>query len=190
MRKLSWFCRIDCEFASAAPAGWRERLRADYLHHVWAIDIQFDQTMDGRRLKFRNVLDELSRVCLAIWVSRRCLADDVAEAIEELLRLYPPPIHLRMDNSPEFIADALQERCPGSGTSTAYIEPDSPWEDQFLESFNSCFRDEFLLMKSAGGQADGRAVADGVEYNTCRLPTLRGTGSVLGYTSRGLETAD
>ena len=88
--------------------GSRDLLRAEYPHHVWAIDFQFDQTMDGRTLKFLNVIDEFSRVCLAIRVGRRCTAVDVIERIDELLKLYPAPTHLRMDNGPEFIANALQ----------------------------------------------------------------------------------
>ena len=119
-------------------------MRAEYPHHVWAIDFQFDQTMDGRTLKFLNVVDEFSRVCLAIRVGRRCRALEVIDTIEELLKLYPAPTHLRMDNGPEFIAHALQEWCTGSGSATAYIPPGSPWENPFMESFNSRLRDEFL----------------------------------------------
>jgi len=70
--------------------------------------------MDGRTLKFLNVIDEYSRVCLAIRVGRRCKAVDVVDTIEELLKLYPTPTHLRMDNGPEFIAHALQEWCTGN----------------------------------------------------------------------------
>ncbi|WP_255113534.1 DDE-type integrase/transposase/recombinase [Synechococcus lacustris] len=124
--------------------GSKELLRSEYPHHVWAIDFQFDQTMNGRTLKFLNVIDEFSRVCLAIRVGRRCKAVDVIDTIEELLKLYPPPTHLRMDNGPEFIAHALQECFTGSGTGTAYIPPGSPWENPFMESFNGRFRDEFL----------------------------------------------
>ena len=87
---------------SRPPSGKRELLRAEYPHHVWAIDFQFDQTMDGRTLKFLNVIDEYSRLCLAIRVGRRCKAAEVIDTIEELLKLYPPPTHLRMDNGPEF----------------------------------------------------------------------------------------
>jgi transposase InsO family protein len=94
---------------SRPTGGGRELLRSEYPHHVWAIDFQFDQTMDGRTLKFLNVIDEFSRVCLAIRVGRRCKAVDVIDTIEELLNLYPPPTHMRMDNGPEFIANALQE---------------------------------------------------------------------------------
>ncbi len=108
---------------SRPPGGQRERLRAEYPHHVWAINFQFDQTIDGRTLKFFNVIDEYSRLCLASRVGRRCRAPDVIDAIEELLNLYTPPAYLRMDNSSEFIATALQEWCTGSGCSTADIPP-------------------------------------------------------------------
>ena len=122
----------------------RRRKRSEYPHHVWAIDFQFDQTMDGRTLKFLNVVGEFSRVCLAIRVGRRCRAFEVIETIEELIKLYPAPTHMRMGNGPEFIAHALQQWCTGSGSATAYIPPGSPWENPFVESFNSRLRDEFL----------------------------------------------
>ena len=87
--------------------GPRELLRAEYPHHVWAIDFQFDQTIDRRRLKLLNIVDQYSRRCLAIRVGRRCKAIDVIDSIEELLNQYPEPTHLRMDNGPKFIAHAL-----------------------------------------------------------------------------------
>ena len=71
-------------------------------------NFRFDQTMNGCTLKFLNVIDEFSRVCLAIHVGGRCLAVDVIDTIEDLLKLYPEATHLRMDNDPEFIANALQ----------------------------------------------------------------------------------
>jgi len=155
---------------SRPASGSRVLLRAQYPHHVWAIDFQFDQTMDGRMLKFLNVVDEFSRVCLAIRVGRRCRAVDVIDTIEELLRLYPPPTHLRMDNGPEFIAHALQEWCTGSGSGTAYIAPGSPWENPFVESFNSRFRDEFLNIELFVSVQEARRLAEQyrMEYNTNR----------------------
>jgi putative transposase len=76
---------------------------------LWAIDFQFDQTMDSPTLTFLNMLDEDSRVCLPIRVGRRCQSVDLIDTIEELLKLYPVPTHVQMDNGPEFIAHALQE---------------------------------------------------------------------------------
>jgi len=92
------------------PAGEkREHLRAKYPHHVLAFDFRFDQAMDGRNLKFLNVIDKYSRLCLTIQVGRRCIAAEVIDTIEELLKLYPPPTHLRMDNVLGLIAHAEQQ---------------------------------------------------------------------------------
>ena len=92
------------------------------------------------------------------------------DTIEELLRLYPVPTHLRMDNGPEFIAYALQEWCTGSGSSMACIEPGSPWENPFVESFNSRFRDEFLNSELFASVQEARLLAEQyrMEYNTYR----------------------
>jgi putative transposase len=148
----------------------RVLLRAEYPHHVWAIDFQFDQTMDGRTVKFLNVVDEYSRVCLAIRVGRRCQAVHVIDTIEELLKLFPAPTHLRMDNGPEFIAHALQEWCTGSGAGTAYIPPGSPWENPFVESFNGRLRDEFLNIELFSSLPEARVLAEQhrIEYNFYR----------------------
>jgi len=120
---------------SRPPDGSSGLLRAEYPHNVWAIDFQFDQTMDGRSLKFLTIVDEYSRLCLAIHVGRRCKSVDVIDTIEELLKQYPAHTHLRMDNGPEFIAHALQEWCTGNGSGTAYIPPGTPWENPFVESY-------------------------------------------------------
>ena len=145
-------------------------MRSEYPHHVWAIDFQFDQTMDGRTLKFLNVIDEFSRVCLAIRVGRRCKAVDVIDTVEELLKLYPAPTHLRMDNGPEFIAHALQEWCTGNGSATAYIPPGSPWENPFVESFNGRVRDEFLNIELFSSLPEAKLLAEQhrIEYNVYR----------------------
>ena len=126
--------------------------------------------MDERTLKFLNVIDETSRLALAIRVGRQCRAADVIDTIEELLKLYPPPTHLRMDNGPEFIANALKEWCIGSGCNTAYIPPGSPWENPFVESFNSRFRDEFLNIELFTSVQEAKLLAEQhrVEYYTYR----------------------
>jgi putative transposase len=106
------------------------------------MDFLFDATADGRRLKFLNVIDEHSRLCLAIRVGRRCKAKDVVAVPEGLMSLYPVPTFIRSDNGPEFIVQALRDWCKASTTtSTAYIEPGSLWENGFAESFNGWFRD-------------------------------------------------
>ncbi len=120
----------------ARPAdGSVRRHMAEHPHQVWAMDFQFDATSGGRRLKFLNVIDEHSRLCLAIRVGRRCKAKDVVAVLEELTSLYPAPTFIRSDNGPEFISPALGNWCEGSGTATAFIEPGSPWENGFAESY-------------------------------------------------------
>ncbi|MCX5946902.1 MAG: DDE-type integrase/transposase/recombinase [Cyanobacteria bacterium] len=127
---------------------------------MWAIDFQFDQTMDARRLKFLNIVDEFSRVCLAIRVGRRCKAVDVIDAIEELFKQYPAPTNLRMDNGPEFIAHALQEWCTGNGSATEYIPPGSPWENPLVESFSGRFRNEFLSIELFASLPEAKVLAE------------------------------
>jgi len=134
------------------------------------LDFQFDATADGRRLKFLTVIDEHSRLCLAIRVGRRCRAKDVVTVLEELTSLYPAPTYIRSDNGPEFIAHALRRWNENSGTSTAYIEPGSPWQNGFAESFNSRFRDELLKTElfTTVDEAQGLADRWHWEYNTLR----------------------
>ena len=97
------------------------------------MDFQFDATADGRRLKFLNVIDEHTRLCLAIRVGRRCKARDVVAVLEELTNLYPAPAFIRSDNGPEFIAHALRPWCRTNSTTTATIEPGSPWQNGSAE---------------------------------------------------------
>ena len=87
------------------------------------------------------MIDEQSRLCLAIRVRRRCKAKDVVTVLEDLTSIYPAPAFIRSDNGSEFIAHALRRWSKGSGTTTAYIEP---WQNGFAESFNSRFKDELL----------------------------------------------
>jgi len=156
----------------ARPAdGSVRRHRAEHPHQVWAMDFQFDATADGRRLKFLNVIDEHSRLCLAIRVGRRCKAKDVVAVLEELTSLYPAPAFIRSDNGPEFIAQALRDWCAASTTtSTAYIAPGSPWENGFAESFNGRFRDEFLNTELFTTAPEAQILADRWrwEYNSLR----------------------
>lgn len=83
------------------------------------MDVPFDATADGRRLKFLNVIDEDSHLCQAIRLGRRCKARDVVAVLEKLIRLYPAPAFIRSDNGPEFIAHALRRWSESSGTGTA-----------------------------------------------------------------------
>lgn len=120
------------------------RRRAARVNEVWSYDFVFDQTADGRRLKILPVVDEYTRECLVMLVGRRLTARDVIAALAEAARGRGMPEHLRSDNGPEFIATAVRRWLAEVGTRTLYIEPGSPWENAYSESFNSRLRDEVL----------------------------------------------
>jgi transposase InsO family protein len=150
------------------PGG--ELLRAERPTQVWAIDFQFDETADYRRLKLCNIVDEFTREALAMRVGRRCDADDVVAIIERLVAQRGAPEHLRMDNGPELIAWALRDWCRMHHTTTTYIEPGSPWENPFIESFNGRSRDELLNIEEFANVLEARVVTEAwrIEYNTYR----------------------
>ena len=147
-----------------------ERLRAEHPNQVWAIDFQFDETADGRRLKILNIVDEHTREALAMHVGRRADADTVVAVLDRLGGQRGAPKHLRMDNGPELIAWALRDWCRLGGTGTVYIEPGSPWENPYVESFNGRVRDELLNVEEFGSLAEARVLAEAwrTEYNTYR----------------------
>ena len=111
---------------------------------IWALDFQFDQTSDGRILKLLNVIDEYSRECLAIDVERSIDADGVVRCLDRLALQRGAPRYLRFDHGPEFIAYAVADWCRFNGTDTVFIDPGSPWQNAWIESFNGRLRDEFL----------------------------------------------
>ncbi len=147
-----------------------ERLQATRPNHVWALDFQFDETANQRRLKLLNIVDEFTREALAMRVDRTCTADDVVATIEALVAERGAPGHLRMDNGPELVAWALRDWCRLAGTGTIYIEPGSPWETPFVESFNGRARDELLNVEEFGTVVEAQVVIEGwrMEYNTYR----------------------
>lgn len=120
------------------------RLRAELPNHVWSYDFVEDRTHDGRRFRMLCVIDEFTREALAIRVKRRLNATDVLETLADLMIMRGPPSFVRSDNGPEFIAKTLRDWIAAVGSQTAYIEPGSPWENGYCESFNSKLRDELL----------------------------------------------
>ena len=146
------------------------RLRAEYRNHVWGLDFQFDETADLRRLKMLNIVDEHPREALAMDVDRSITADDVITVFERLVAERGAPGFVRMDNGPELIAWALRDWCRLTGTGTIYIEPGSPWENPWIESFNGRARDELLNITEFGSLTEARVIVEDWrnEYNTWR----------------------
>ena len=123
-----------------APA----RLRPEYPSHVWSYDFVEDRTHDGRKIRMLNVVDAFTHECLAIRVGRKLKSMDVIDVLSDLFILRGVPGHIRSDNGPEFVAKSVREWITAVGAKTAYIEPGSPWENAYVESFNARLRDELL----------------------------------------------
>lgn len=122
--------------------------RAEYPNHVWTYDFVFDETSDGRKLKFLTVIDEFTRLCLRIEVGRSMTAKTVVRVLAELVQVHGEPGAIRSDNGSEFTAAAVRDWLASAGIKTLYIERGSPWENGYAESFNSRFRAEFLDRES------------------------------------------
>ncbi|MEP2984098.1 MAG: IS3 family transposase [Sulfitobacter sp.] len=120
------------------------RLRPEHRNHVWSYDFVHHRTDDGRAFRTLNILDEYSRECLAIRVKRKLNSTEVIDALTDLFILRGVPAYIRSDNGPEFIAEAVRNWIKAVGAKTAYIEPGSPWENGYCESFNGRMRDELL----------------------------------------------
>jgi putative transposase len=111
---------------------------------LWALDFQFDTTEDNRTLKLLNVIDEFTRECPAIVVDRSIDADRVVATLDRLVVERGAPAFVRFDNGPEFIAHAVADWCRFNGVGSLFIDPGSPWQNAWIESFNGRLRDELL----------------------------------------------
>ena len=120
------------------------RLRPQGPNHVWAYDFVLVRTQDSRAVRLLTVIDEYTRECLAIRADRQIRSSDVIETLAELMMIRGVPDHIRSDNGPEFTARAVREWLGRVGARTLYIEPGSPWENGYIESFNGKLRDELL----------------------------------------------
>ena len=153
------------------------RLRPGHANHVWSYDFVEDRTHDGRKYRMLNVIDEFTRECLAIRVGRKLNSVDVVDLLSDLFILRGVPGHVRSDNGPEFIAKAVRAWIAAVGATTAYIEPGSPWENGYCESFNSKLRDELLDGEVFYALAEAKVVIESWRrhYNSNR------PHSALGY---------
>lgn len=120
------------------------RLRPERRDHVWAYDLMHARTHDGRAFKLLTIVDEFTRECLSIDAARRLTSDDVLERLAWLMATRGAPDHIRSDNGPEFTAKAVRQWLARVGVKTLFIEPGSPWENGYCESFNGKLRDELL----------------------------------------------
>ncbi len=151
-------------------ANGRQRRVATRPNEVWSCDFVSDQTTDGRRLKFLCVVDEFTRECLALEVRRSFRAQDVIAVLAGLIAQRGAPAHLRSDNGPEFVALAVQTWLKANAIGALYIAPGSPWENAYVESFNSRLRDEHLNREAFASLLEAQVLAAGWrrDYNEAR----------------------
>ncbi len=129
---------------AGSAEGGLTRLRATAPNQVWAWDFFHDRLEDGRPVKWLACVDEFTRECVVLEPRRSIKAQDAAEMLEGAMARRGAPAHIRSDNGPEFIAQALRDRLAVHGVATAYIEPGAPWQNGFAESFNSRVKDELI----------------------------------------------
>jgi putative transposase len=143
---------------------------------LWALDFQFDVTTGGRTLKMLNVIDEFTRECPAIEVAHRLDADDVVAVLDRLAAIHGAPTYLRFDNGGEFIAAAVADWCRFNGVDTIFIDPGSPWQNAWIESFNGKLRDELLNGWQFDSLLEAQVLIEDhrVDYNTNRPHTAHG----------------
>jgi len=160
------------------------RLRPERRDHVWSYDFIEDKTRDGRRIRMLTVMDEYTRECLSIDVARCLNHDDVLERLSWLMATRGVPEHVRSDNGPEFTATAVREWLGQVGVKTLFIEPGSPWENGYVESFHGRLRDELLAREIFYTLREARILIERwrIEYNTVR------PHSSLGYRPPAPET--
>jgi transposase InsO family protein len=153
------------------------RLRPAHENHVWSYDFMSARTHDGRSVRILNLIDEYTRESLLIRAERRWSSAKVIGALADVMVMKGVPEHIRSDNGPEFVAKDLRKWLADTGAKTLYIEPGSPWENGYCESFNSKLRDEFLNGEIFYSIKELRVLAERwrIHYNTVR------PHSALGY---------
>jgi putative transposase len=144
--------------------------KAQFPNHVWTYDFMSDQTEDGRKLKLLTVLDEFTRESPAVEVGRSIRAQDVISVLEYLFMVRGVPRFIRSDNGPEFIADAIKRWLTKKHVGTLYIEPGSPWENGYIESFNGKLRDEILNRQVFYSVREAKVIVEDwrLDYNNHR----------------------
>jgi len=152
------------------------RLRPEHKDHVWSYDFMEERTTDGRKFRILNILDEFTRECLAVRVERRLNSQDVIDALFNLFIFRGVPEHIRSDNGPEFTAKAVRKWLKRMDVKTLFIEPGSPWENGYIESFNGKLRDELLNREIFTTLTEAKVLIAGwrMEYNEVRPHSAKG----------------
>jgi len=146
------------------------RLRPEHRNHVWSYDFVEDKTYNGKKIRILNIIDEHTHECLASIPRRSWRNNDIIEVLSGIMLIRGTPEYLRSDNGSEFTAKKIRQWLQNVGVITTYIEPGSPWENGYIESFNGRMRDEFLNGELFGNMYEAQVlIKRWVEYyNTIR----------------------
>ncbi len=146
------------------------RLKPEYKNHVWSYDLVFDKTTDSRTYKILNIIDEYTRECICTYAARKIRWAEVQEQLAEAFCSRGVPEYIRSDNGSEFTAKKLREWLSRLEVNTAFIEPGSPWENGYIESFNGKMRDELLNGELFDTMFEAKILIEKWrhEYNTIR----------------------
>jgi len=146
------------------------RLRPEHKDHVWSYDFMVDRMANGRPFRILTILDEYTRECLAILVDRHINSQNVIDKLFDLFIFRATPDYIRSDNGPEFTAKAIRSWLNRMGVKTLFIEPGSPWENGYIESFNGKLRDELLNREVFTTLMEAKVLIENwrQEYNTVR----------------------
>ena len=152
------------------------RLRPEHKDHVWSYDFVKSHTADGRGFRILTIIDEYTRECLALYVARNITSRQVVEQLYELFILRGVPEHIRSDNGSEFTARVIRTWLADLGVKTLYIEPGSPWENGYNESFNGKLQDELLKREIFINLKEARILVERWrwEYNHVRPHSSKG----------------
>ena len=165
------------------------RLRPKHRNHVWSYDFIEARTHDGRRIRLMTLIDEFTRECLAIRVARRINSVGVIETLADVMLIHGVPEHIRSDNGAEMTAKVIRSWLGQLGTRALYIEPGSPWENGYCESFNGKLRDECLNQEIFYSLREAQVVIElwRNQYNTIRPHSSLGYRPPAPQTSTGLQ---
>lgn len=146
------------------------RLKPEFPKHVWSYDFMQDRTHNGKSFRILNIMDEFTRECLLAKAARSFTHQDVMKHLTDLFCENGVPVHIRSDNGPEFIAKRLRAWLDKLTVKPLFIEPGSPWENGFVESFNGKMRDEFLNGETFYSLKEAEVLLEQwrIYYNTIR----------------------
>jgi putative transposase len=169
-----------------APVGAMSPITPNAL---WALDFQFDTTDDNRTIKLLNIVDEFTRECPAIVVERSIDADLVVATLDRLALTRGAPAFVRFDNGPEFVAHAVADWCRFNGVGSIFIDPGSPWQNAWIESFNGRLRDELLNGWQFNSLLEAKVIIEDwrIDYNLNRPHSAHGDLTPSEFANRWAE---